>query len=191
MPVFDDDRELVGERGIVRDAVGYRIRQDVAVAVLMLQPFAGERRPPRRAAEQEPAAARVGGGPDEVADTLEAEHRVVDEKRDRVDAVDRVRGAGRDEGCERARLVDPLFENLAVGRLLVVQERIHIDGLVELSDVGVDADLPEERFHAERARFIGHDRARPSCRGLDRAAASTEGGQRPSSSMRRGLRYPF
>ena len=62
----------------------------MAVAVLVLQPFAGQRRAAGRAAKQEPARARVGGRPDQVADALHAEHRVVDEERNRVDAVGRV-----------------------------------------------------------------------------------------------------
>ena len=63
---------------------GTRIRQQMAVAVLVLQPFAGERRAAGRAAEQEAAGPRIGGRPDQVADPLEAEHRVEDEERDRV-----------------------------------------------------------------------------------------------------------
>ncbi len=33
-----------------------------------------------------------------------------------------------------------------------------IDRFVKLAGVGVDADLAEHAFHAERARFVGHDR---------------------------------
>ena len=124
----------------------------------MLQPFAGQRRPAGGAAEQEPARARVGRRPDQVADALEAEHRVVDEERNRVDAVGGVRGAGGDERRHRARLGDALFEDLPVLRFLVIEERVHVDRLVELADVGVDADGAEERLHAERARLVRHDR---------------------------------
>ena len=59
----------------------------MAVAVLVLQAFAGQRGAAGRAAQQEPAAAHVAGRPDQVADPLEAEHRVVDEERDHADAV--------------------------------------------------------------------------------------------------------
>ena len=54
----------------------------VAVAVLVLQALAVERGPPGGAAEQEAAGPRVAGRPGQVADPLEAEHRVVDVERD-------------------------------------------------------------------------------------------------------------
>ena len=43
--VLNDDRNLVRERRVVADAVGIGEREQLAVAVLVLQPFAGERRP--------------------------------------------------------------------------------------------------------------------------------------------------
>jgi hypothetical protein len=44
----DDDGELVRERRVVSDEVGNGKREDVAVAVLVLEPLSGERpRPPR------------------------------------------------------------------------------------------------------------------------------------------------
>ena len=46
------------------------------MAVLVLQSFAEQRRAPGGGAEQEPAGASVGRLPDEVADALEAEHRI-------------------------------------------------------------------------------------------------------------------
>ena len=67
----------------------------MAVAVLVLQAFARQRGAPGGAADQEPAAAHVGGGPDQVADALESEHRVVDEERDRIDPVIGIGGARR------------------------------------------------------------------------------------------------
>ncbi len=128
------------------------------MAVLVLQAFAVERGAAGRAAEHEAFGAGIGGGPDQVADPLEAEHRVVDEHRDHVHAVRRVRRAGGDERRHRAGFGDAFFEELAVFRFLVERELIGIDRLVKLADVGVDADLAEQAFHAERARFVGHDR---------------------------------
>jgi hypothetical protein len=105
--VLDDHRQLVGVRRVVRDAGRVRQRVHVALAVLVLQPLPRQRRPAGGGAEQEAADARVGAGPDQVGDALEAEHRVEDEERDRVDAVGRVGGAGRDERRHRAGLGDP------------------------------------------------------------------------------------
>ena len=105
----------------------------MAVAVLVLQAFAVQRRPSGGAAEQEARAAHVGGGPDQVADPLEAEHRVVDVERNRVDAVGRVRRAGGDERRHRSRLGDALLEDLPVLGFLVVEQLIAVDRLVELA----------------------------------------------------------
>ena len=132
----------------------------MAVAVLMLEAFAGQRGAAGSAAEQEAADAHVGGGPDQVADALEAEHRVKNKKRNRVDAVRGVGGAGGDERRHRAGLGDAFFENLAVFGFLVVEQRVHVDRLVELADAGIDSHCAEERFHAEGASFVrddGHD----------------------------------
>ena len=97
------------------------------------KPFAGQRRASGGAAHEEPAASHVGSRPDQVADTLEAEHRVINEERNRVDAVIGIGGAGCDERAHRAGFGDSFFENLPVLRFLVVEERVHVDGFVELA----------------------------------------------------------
>ena len=155
--VLDDDGDFVRERRIVGAKIRDGQREDVAVAVLVLQAFAGERGAAGGAAEQEAAHAHVGSGPDEIGDALEAEHRVVDEKRNGVDAVGGVSGAGGDEGSHRAGFGDALFQNLAVLGFLVIQQGVHVDGLVALADAGINARGAEERLHAERARFVGND----------------------------------
>ena len=69
----------------------------MAVTVLVLQSFARQRCPPGGASQQEAAGAHVCCGPDQVADALEAEHGVVNEKRDRIDPVIRIRCSGGDK----------------------------------------------------------------------------------------------
>src|SRR5690606_2714539 len=96
-------------------------------------------------------------GPDQVTDALEAEHRVVEEERDGVDAVVGVGGAGCDERRHRTGLCDALFQDLAVDRLLVEQEVGAVNRLVELPHAGVDAHLAEQRLHAEGTGFVGDD----------------------------------
>ena len=91
--------------------------------------------PPSR----KPARAHVRRGPDEVADALEAEHRVVDEERNRVDAVRRVRRARGDERRHRSGFGDPFLENLAVLRFVVIEQHVAVDRLVELADARIDA----------------------------------------------------
>jgi hypothetical protein len=127
--VLDDHRELVRVRGVVGDAVGDERGLDVAVAVLVLQPLAVERRAPRGAADEEAARAQVAGRPREVAHALEAEHRVVDVERHHRDAVVGVRGRRGDPRAERARLVDALLEDLALLVLLVGHELVGVLGV--------------------------------------------------------------
>src|SRR6185369_9195945 len=96
--------------------------------------------------------------PYKITNTLQAKHRVIDEEWDGRNAVRCIGRTGSDEGRHRSGFGDSLFENLAVFRFLVIKERVAIDRLIKLSDVGIDADLPEERLHAEGACFVRNDR---------------------------------
>ena len=60
-----------------------------------------------------------------------------------------VRRAGGDEARHASRLGDSFLEDLAVLGLAVVEELVGINGLVELTGVGVDAALLEQRIHTE------------------------------------------
>ena len=121
------------------------------------RPFAAERGAAGGSADQKALGAGVGRRPDQVADALKAEHRVIDVKRHHVLAEVAVRGAGGDERRHRPRLVDSLFEHLAVFGLSVVHQLTGVDRLVQLAFAGINAALPEQRFHAERARLVGND----------------------------------
>src|SRR5439155_697631 len=84
---------------------------------------------------------RIGPCPDQVADALETEDRVVDVEGEHGRAMRRVRrGCGEPRG-KRAGLGDALLQDLAVLRLAVIQELVLVLGIVELSDRGVDAEL--------------------------------------------------
>ena len=156
--VLDDHRKLVRVGGVIGAQRGNGQRGDVAVAVLMLQPLAVEGGAAGGAAQKEALATQVGRRPDQVADPLEAEHRVVDEERDGVHPVRGVCVAGGDEGRERAGLGDAFLQHLAVLGLLVVEQVLPVHGFVELPDARVDAHLPEQRLHAEGARLVRDDR---------------------------------
>ena len=158
MPSLDDHHHLVGEGRVVGDAVRDGAGDDVAVAVLVLQALAVQRGAPGGAAEQEAARADVAGQPGQVADALEAEHRVVDVERDHRHVVRAVRGGRGDPARHRAAFVDALLQHLAVLGLAVVHQLVGVLRLVELADRRVDAELAEHAFHAEGARFVGHDR---------------------------------
>ena len=69
--------------------------------------------------------------------------------------VGRARG---DERRHRPGFGDSFFQDLAVLGFLVVHQLVGIDRFVQLSRVGVDADLAEHAFHAKGPRFVRHDR---------------------------------
>ena len=175
-----DHRQLVAEGRIVGHAVRDVRGEDVAVPVAVLQALAAEGRPPRRRAEEKPPRLQVARRPREVPDPLEPEHRVEDVERDRGQAVVRVRGGGGDPRGERARLADPLLQDLPLDVLPVVHELVGVLGLVELALGRVDPELPEEPLHTERARLVRHDGHDPR---PDRLVAE-EGGQQPHEGHR-------
>src|SRR5262249_6402524 len=109
----------------------------------MLQAFAVERRASGGRAAEEAASARVGEVPYEIAYALESEHRIEDVERNHLDPVIRVGCSGRGERTHRAGFGDAFFEDLAVLRLLVVEEHVGVVRLVELPLAGVDAHLAE------------------------------------------------
>jgi hypothetical protein len=94
-PILNEDGHLIGVRGVVGATVRNRRGDHVAVAILVLQPFAVERRASGRAADQKSACPHVTSRPDQVADALEAEHGIEREERDHGHAV---AGVGRRRG---------------------------------------------------------------------------------------------
>ena len=89
--VVDDGRELVAEARVVGAAIRHRRRGEMRRAVLVLQALARQRGAPGGAADEEAARAGIGRRPDQVADALEAEDRVVDVERQHRRAVRRIR----------------------------------------------------------------------------------------------------
>ena len=104
-----------------------------AVTILVLQPLAEERGAPRGGAEQEASGARIGGLPDEIADALEAEHRIEDVEGHHGYAASGVTGAGSDEARHASRLGDAFFENLPFGRFVVTEQERVVDRFVLLT----------------------------------------------------------
>ncbi|MNF59911.1 hypothetical protein D3C84_415130 [compost metagenome] len=130
----------------------------MTVAVLVLQAFATQCRATCRGSEQKAAGPLIRRRPDQVADTLEAEHRVVDVERQHRQAMHRIAGRRCNPGADCPGLADALFENLAVQRFSIAQDRTDVFRLISLPHAGVNADLLEQAGHAERTRFIRHDR---------------------------------
>ncbi|KAG1078078.1 hypothetical protein G6F40_016867 [Rhizopus arrhizus] len=75
--MLDDHGQLMAERRVVGHAVRDGGRQDVAMAVFVLQAFAVQRRAAGGAAQEEAARLHVARSPSQVADALEPEHRVL------------------------------------------------------------------------------------------------------------------
>ena len=113
---------------------------------------------PGGAAEQEAARAHVARRPCQIAHALETEHRIEDVERNHRNAVRAVGRGRRDPRRHRARLVDAFLQNLAGLVLLVEHQLLGVLRRVELADVRIDGELAEHAFHAEGARFVGHDR---------------------------------
>src|SRR5687767_2720609 len=130
----------------------------MTVPVLVLEPLAGKCRAARGSSHQKSFGAAVCRRPDQVTYPLKAKHRVVDKERNGRNAMGGIRSAGRNERRHRPRLGNSLLENLPVERLAVIEQSLLIDRLVELTDVRVDADLSEKRFHSEGAGLIRNDR---------------------------------
>src|SRR5206468_7565770 len=106
--------------------------EDMPVAVLVLEALTVESRAAGGGADQEAAGAGVVGCPDEIADPLEAEHRIEDEEREHRLRPRRVGGAGGGEAGHRAGLGDALLEDLALLALAVGEQELGVDGLVAL-----------------------------------------------------------
>ncbi|VDM17782.1 unnamed protein product, partial [Wuchereria bancrofti] len=154
----DDHGELVAIGRVVGAAVGDGRCQHVAVTVFVLQAFTVEGGTAGGAADQETTGAAVASGPGQVADTLEAEHRVEDVERQHRLVVVGVRGTGGDEGAHGAGFVDAFLEDLTLLVLLVEHHLVFIDRLVQLADRGVDAELTEHAFHTEGTGLVRDDR---------------------------------
>src|SRR5690606_10948795 len=156
--VLNDDRQLIGIGRVITAAVGDGGGEDMAVAVLMLQAFTVERGAPGGATDQEALGAAVAGSPGQVADTLEAEHRIEDVERQHGLVVGAVGSRTGDPAGHGAGFVDAFVEDLALLVLAIEHHLVLVHRRVQLANRGVDAELTEHAFHAEGAGLVRHDR---------------------------------
>ena len=155
--VLQDHGHFETERRIVSAAIGNGTGQKVRMAILVLQAFAVERGATSSGAEQEATRTHVGGLPGRIANALKTEHRIENEERQQRQIVVAVTGGAGHPRRERAGFGDAFLQHLPGLILAVVHELVGIDRLVLLPERGIDADLPEQAFHAEGAGFVGHD----------------------------------
>src|ERR1700692_293199 len=104
----------------------------------MLQSFSSERGAPGRAAHQKAPRLTVTRRPNEIADALKTEHRVINIKRHHAHAVVRVRRRGGKPGAQASRLIDSFLENLSLFVLAVKHELFGVLRRVELADRRID-----------------------------------------------------
>ena len=126
--------------------------------VLVLQAFAVQRGTPGGPAQHKATRAAVTGGPGQIADPLEPEHRIVDEERDHRHAVVGIGGRRRDPVGHGAGFVDAFLQHLTVDAFLVEHHLVGIFGGIVLALRIVDPDRPEQPLHPEGAAFVRHDR---------------------------------
>ncbi len=69
----------------------------MAMTVLVLQTLPRQRRPTGGTADKEPLRPHVRRRPNQITYPLEPEHRIEQKEGNRVESVDRIRRAGRDE----------------------------------------------------------------------------------------------
>src|SRR5438876_5341705 len=116
------------------------------MTVLMLEPFPGKCCAAGCGPQQKTAAAHIRCRPDQIANALEAKHRVVNKKWYRVNSMCRIGCTSRDERRHRPGFGNTFFEQLAIGRFLVIDQRVTIDRLIQLAYMRVDAALAKQRF---------------------------------------------
>ena len=152
-----DDSHFIGVRRVVRDTVRDSQRLNVAVTIFVLQTFAVQGSTTGSPANQEAASLLIASRPAQIADTLEAEHRVVDVERDHRQVVGAVRGRSSQPGCACAQLVDTFLQDLTFLVFFVVCNLLTVLRGVLLAVRAVDTDLTEQTFHTESTRFVGDD----------------------------------
>ena len=164
--VVQDHADFMGEGRVIRHTVWNCVGHDVAMTILMLQAFTIQGGASRGATKQEAACLHIASRPSQIADALEAEHRVVHIERHH----DAVAGAVARSCCNPAAhaagFVDTFLQNLTGFVFLVVHHLVFVDGRVLLASRVVNTDLAEQSFHTKGARFVHQDRYHAGAEGL-------------------------
>lgn len=153
-----NDSNFVSVSRVVRDTVRDSQRLNVAVTIFVLQTFTVQGGTTGSTADQEATRLLVASRPAQIADTLEAEHRVIDVERNHRQIVGAVRGRRCQPGTTCAQLVDPFLQNLTFLVFFIVSNLLAVLRGVLLTVRAVNTNLTEQTFHTESTRFVGDDR---------------------------------
>ncbi len=180
--VLHDHADLVGEGGVVDVRGGVHRGEKGGMAVVVLEAFPLQGGAARRAPGQDAPSPDVAEQPGQVADALEAEHRI-----EEVDGQHGAapRGVGRRQRDERRHgtgLGDALLEDLSLAVLGVAEDEVGVHRRVALALGGVDLGLGDERLETEGACFVGDD----GCDVSPEARVAYEVAQQPGEGHRRG-----
>ena len=156
--VMHEDSNFVSVSRVVRDTVRDSQRLNMAVTIFVLQTFAVQGGTTGSTADQEATRLLVTSRPAQIADTLEAEHRVIDVERNHRQIVGAVRGRRCQPGTPSAQLVDPFLQNLTFLVFFIVSNLLAVLRGVLLTVRAVNTNLTEQTFHTESTRFVGDDR---------------------------------
>ncbi len=139
-----DDSNFVSVSRVVRDTVRDSQRLNVAVTIFVLQTFAVQGGTTGSTADQEATRLLVASRPAQIANTLEAEHRVIDVERDHRQIVGAVRGRRCQPGTTCAQLVDPFLQNLTFLVFFIVSNLLAVLRGVLLTVRAVNTNLTEQ-----------------------------------------------
>ena len=142
-PVVQDHADFMGEGRVIRHTVWNGVGHDVAMTVLMLQAFTIQGGTSRGATKQEATRLHIASRPSQIADALEAEHRVVHIERHHDAVAGGVASSRCNPAAHAARFVDTFLQNLTGFVFLVVHHLVFVDRRVLLTSGVVNTDLAE------------------------------------------------
>ena len=155
--VVQDHANFVGEGRVIGDTVRDGVSHDVAVTVFVLQAFTVEGGATRGATKQEAACLHIASRPSQIADALEAEHRVIHIERHHDAVASAVARSCCNPAAHAAGFVDTFLQNLTGFVFLVVHHLVFVDRRVLLTSGVINTDLAEQSFHTKGARFVHQD----------------------------------
>ena len=150
--------QFVGISGVVTHESVIRCREDLRIAIHVLEAFTRQSRTTRSRADDEALRKLVPGSPELIACALETKHRIEDVEGNHGEVVGRVCGTDYLERCSTSSLGDTGVQNLALLGFAVREHHIRINRSVCLPRCIKDLRRGEDRIQTESASLIGNNR---------------------------------